>query len=480
MKGRPVSVAPHLAFPAASAAPFTSLHLDPKGDVRVCCENRVHVVGSVREQSLLEIWDGEPLQRLRVAMGRDDLDLGCDGCAAGLERDDRLAVRAGLYDSLMLATSSPRAPVRLELELSNRCNLQCVMCNGELSSAIRTKRERRPPLPKVYDDCFFGQLAELAPGLQQVLFLGGEPFLGAESLRAFDTLIDHGFRGRCHVTTNGTIVNDRVRRILASLDVDVSVSVDGATRETVELIRAGVSYEALHTNIEWFADRLNGHGELAFHYCLMQQNWSELHRFLQWADDRDWDVVVIPVTHPMSYSLVQLSRDDLITVVSGMELTSDERGLLGRNRGVWDRQLNWVRSLLGDGSDATSSEVDVHLGGWTDVDRIADLARWSGGSEVHRLDLDPDGMVFETDPGLATLLGVEREHLVGSHGQALLGVLRARFGDLVRSECSETGGGVEDRVLGFAGSDGRRTVRVVLTSTGADDTDRWYLVVRRG
>ena len=30
-------------------------------------------------------------------------------------------------------------PTMLELELSNLCNLECVMCNGELSSKIRPR-----------------------------------------------------------------------------------------------------------------------------------------------------------------------------------------------------------------------------------------------------------------------------------------------------------------------------------------------------
>ena len=54
-------------------------------------------------------------------------------------------------------------PKHIEFALSNTCNLQCVQCSGELSSAIRAQREHRPPLRSPYGDAFFDEIQEFLP-----------------------------------------------------------------------------------------------------------------------------------------------------------------------------------------------------------------------------------------------------------------------------------------------------------------------------
>jgi MoaA/NifB/PqqE/SkfB family radical SAM enzyme len=49
---------------------------------------------------------------------------------------------------------SGRYPSMLELELNNTCNLECVMCIGELSSSIRKNREKLPAIRSPYDEAF--------------------------------------------------------------------------------------------------------------------------------------------------------------------------------------------------------------------------------------------------------------------------------------------------------------------------------------
>src|SRR5690606_32179168 len=46
-------------------APFSSLHLDPRGNVRACCQNVWQRLGNVGESSLREIWDGAATAELR-------------------------------------------------------------------------------------------------------------------------------------------------------------------------------------------------------------------------------------------------------------------------------------------------------------------------------------------------------------------------------------------------------------------------------
>ena len=45
-------------------------------------------------------------------------------------------------------------PMRLEFNIHNACNLQCVMCHGLASSSIRAHREGLPALANPYDETF--------------------------------------------------------------------------------------------------------------------------------------------------------------------------------------------------------------------------------------------------------------------------------------------------------------------------------------
>ncbi|MBL8776671.1 MAG: SPASM domain-containing protein, partial [Acidimicrobiales bacterium] len=165
----------------ACHAPFGNLFLDPLGEARACCVAAGYPLGDLSEQRLPEIWSAPRTVALRQAMVDRDFSMGCGHC------DWRLG--AGLpsvhhaYDALPADSLTPPSPRRLEINISNSCNLQCVMCNGDYSSAIRLHREGRPALPKVYGESFFSDLEAIIPNLQEVSFTGGEPFLVPEYYR---------------------------------------------------------------------------------------------------------------------------------------------------------------------------------------------------------------------------------------------------------------------------------------------------------
>ncbi|OWY62851.1 hypothetical protein B7486_56205, partial [cyanobacterium TDX16] len=233
-------------------APWTSLHLDQAGDVRPCCQS-THVLGNVERQSLDEIWRGAPAGQLRAAVAEGDLSVGCGFCEWAVRAGDDAAAYARRFDDDEVAEQAGQ-PTRIEIAPSNTCNLQCTMCNGEWSSSIRSQREHLPPLPKRYGDAFFEQIEPWLPALRQVDVFGGEPFLARESLRLLELLADQAPHVRGLVTTNGTIWNDRVERLLRDLDLSVTVSVDGATRETYESIRVGADWDVLQDHLGRFLE----------------------------------------------------------------------------------------------------------------------------------------------------------------------------------------------------------------------------------
>lgn len=348
----------------ACEAPHAALYLRPDGHVAACCGGWQFLgrVTGPRRRSLREIWDGVAARELRSALDAGDFGLGCWECgraAASGRRDSSLAASFDRFAS----TRRPEHPRMMDFALSNRCNLQCVMCNGGLSSAIRAHRERRPPLPAAYDDRFFDELAEFLPHLERALFKGGEPFLAIENRRIWDELLRIGGSREVCVTTNGTIWNDRVERYVRQLGMDVILSVDAVDGSTLERIRVGVDAEQLWGNVDRFQAATAAEGRaLTLCMCLISTNWRELHPFLVEVDRRGIGASVIWVDGPARHDLLGLSADALAEVRRTWEATASCAPALGEaTAAIWDQALQRVDDALRS-APAAGAGVPVGIG----------------------------------------------------------------------------------------------------------------------
>lgn len=348
------------AIPGSCAAPFTSLRFEPDGRMTVCCVNGQYAVGIVGRDRIGDAWTGARLSRLREAIGRGDFGLGCMPCEKAHLDGRRHETEAAQFDRLVGDGRSPR-PRRLEFALSNTCNLQCVQCNGELSSTIRAQREGRPPLVSPYTDEFFEELREYLPHVWEAAFLGGEPFLSRATMRVWDLLIELGAEPQVFVTTNGTVLNERVERYLRQLRMRIAVSVDAVTPELFESIRVGAEHATTFENIGRLREltTLNG-GELNVNTCIMRQNIGELPDILRWADGLDAAVRLIWVDYPRSMSLAAGRADELRRVLAALEARDAEMtSTLGRNAAVWAEAIRLLEALAdaGEHSEAVSVQL---------------------------------------------------------------------------------------------------------------------------
>lgn len=456
------------------------MHLDPSGRVRVCELNTLGMLGTITEARLPELWHGERARRVRAALRRDDLGMGCEACATTLRTGERALTHAAYYDEFNLpATDRPEWPVQLELSLSNACNLQCVMCDGDLSSAIRAHREGLPPLPKVYDDQFFEDLRPFLPHLRRVTFIGGEPFLGAETLRVFDMLCELPDPPSCWITTNGTVFNRRVERVLDTLRPDVSISIDGATAATYEAIRPGSSYRQVMSNLERFREHA---GRVSVNFCLMVPNWTEFHDYLLAADAAELDVHVNTVTGPKRLSLYQLPAAELRGIVTDLERR--DASALGRSRRAWDEQLGRLRGHL----DSMATTSPVSLGRTSTPERHAasppdqDLAEWGDERGVAVLRVGRSELVLAAEPEPGDVLGMDIGHLIGGHLTGMVAAMETAFGEMVSSELQRRDDGAEERLMSFRRNGSVTTIRALLVDGDAErhpgELTRWLLAAR--
>jgi len=121
-------------------------------------------------------------------------------------------------------------PSALYLEVTNRCNLECKTC-------IRTFRTLEPPADLSAAQVK-GLLDQMTPAPERAVLQGiGEPLMNAEIFEIVRLLRERG--ARVVFNTNGTLLDaDRRRRLIDEGPDELRISLDAATAESFERVRA--------------------------------------------------------------------------------------------------------------------------------------------------------------------------------------------------------------------------------------------------
>lgn len=160
-------------------------------------------------------------------------------------------------------------PRRLVFELTNVCNLNCVMCG-------RNSKEFKPT---VFSMEWFKYFEPLFDTIEEVTLMGwGEPTMHPNFVEMLEILDKHS--ARKYFCTNGMKL-DVLKDVLFKYHVDVfGVSVDGATPETNNKIRRGSDLkkieESLTEIVKIKKERGLKYPWINFVFCAMKSNLHEL------------------------------------------------------------------------------------------------------------------------------------------------------------------------------------------------------------
>jgi len=299
-------------------APFLSLNFDQSGNITACCFNRSHILGLYPAQSISEAWNGTPNKELRRAMKDFNDQLGCSKCTRMIEESNFESVLIKHFDEYAELTLNEKKnqwwryksqnklanrieknllPVVFEFEISNNCNLECIMCGGNWSSAIRKNREGLPVIKSPFDEAFVQQVSKYLPTLKRANFLGGEPFLISLYYSIWESIIEINPSIDVAITSNGTVLNTRAKKIINNLpNCRITLSIDSLNKTTWENIRRNGNFETLLENLQW----LRNSGKLkSFSVCPMIQNWEEIPEIAQYCQDNALDIYFNIVYGPL-------------------------------------------------------------------------------------------------------------------------------------------------------------------------------------
>lgn len=283
-------------------APFQNLLFVQSGNMMVCHYNRAFSLGNFPEVSVSEAWNGPRIAELRKSVGKYEIQTGCQYCGDEIAAGNFLSAGCKKYDYLAGPTSA--YPQIMEFQTSNRCNLECIMCSGEYSSAIRHNREQGAPYPDPYDEQFFIALREFLPHLKYASFTGGEPFLNEMYYRIWKEIAKVNPGLNITISTNGTILNERVKEVLSSLNVQLTVSIDSIRKQTYEHIRRNASFEEVQDNLRFFIDFMKKNKRLfSVKFVVMQENIREIPEVFSFFHDQEVQLFPKPAWVPFGQTL---------------------------------------------------------------------------------------------------------------------------------------------------------------------------------
>ncbi len=172
-------------------------------------------------------------------------------------------------------------------------------------------------------------------------------------------MLEQQLKIHCHVTTNGSQYNAKVEKILSNLPISMTVSIDGATRETFESIRLNSNYTEVMNNVRRFRDYTRRRGTyFGIAFCLMRQNWHEFVDVLLLAEDLECEVFVNTVINPSRCSLFTLSAEDTRRIADKIEKQGHAvKRSLKRNRHVWEENIQRLRGRSEEGHAGKVSRV---------------------------------------------------------------------------------------------------------------------------
>ncbi len=243
-------------------SPFVHLHISNNGVAKACCVANIPF-GNINTQSLDEIWEGEPISKLREKFLKGETDPRCAVCH-NLEATGGKSIRMETNEKFqhINLTEKPQLPVYFDIRFSNVCNFRCRTCYHGASSkwfndakALGTNIGEKAIIKNIQDvNDFIAKTEKALLQAEEFYFAGGEPLVTEEHYILLEWLIKNkATKARLRYNTNFSKLEFKNYKVLELWkhfpEVEVLASID-ATKELGEYIRKEMKWETIVENRE--------------------------------------------------------------------------------------------------------------------------------------------------------------------------------------------------------------------------------------
>jgi MoaA/NifB/PqqE/SkfB family radical SAM enzyme len=286
--------------------PFNHMNLHPNGNVSICCVAKMFGEDSgfskdesgrilnIRDTDITDIFNSYSYNKVRQEMLDNKRPTPCEGCykiedGGGVSRRNAENRRWNYLDTSRLEF--------LDLRMSNLCNLRCLMCYPDSSSALApdykkwseklpfmTKNSSDHDLFQWFNEDTIEQILKHKDSLEYLYINGGEPFIMPMHWKFLERLIEEGVAKNIHISynTNGTTYNENFSDYWKHFkDVTLGISIDGV-KDQNKFIRYPSDWDTLTTNIRNLID--NPYiTALNLTHTIQWLNAPFIPEFLEWA-----------------------------------------------------------------------------------------------------------------------------------------------------------------------------------------------------
>jgi hypothetical protein len=196
--------------------PWVHQYIEPTGGVKACCMFRGSV-GSLRENTLKEIWNNDINKQMRLDMLNGKTIAGCEKCdeREGIVETERTRINDDMFNNTklnhdMVESTLPDGSLPdhkltfIDARFNNLCNLKCRTCGTKFSTSWyddQKKINKNPnekmtlEFPGKTENQLFEEIMPHVPNLQRIYFAGGEPLMQIEHYKILEELIRIGHTG---------------------------------------------------------------------------------------------------------------------------------------------------------------------------------------------------------------------------------------------------------------------------------------------
>jgi molybdenum cofactor biosynthesis enzyme MoaA len=274
------------------ALPFAHVNVRTNGFYQICCYHDHDHGINISQHDHRQWRNSQYVNEVQQAFKQDQRHPGCKAC---WRREDQghssMRERTHKEYQILGHKEFDTSIVNVEIQVGNLCNLKCIMCNEQESSAFLAENTQLGIASTTQSQYRWGQqsldnLAELlGTGPRTLNIRGGEPFYNKELLKVCQNLSDETCKKTLlHITTNATVWNQEWHDVLAKFKlVRIMFSID-AIGDLFEYIRFPADWVTVDRNISEICklDNVN-----AVIYCVAQNlNISSIGSVIEYAKNK--------------------------------------------------------------------------------------------------------------------------------------------------------------------------------------------------
>ena len=275
---------------------YHELNLTTHGTLSNCCVQNLDVDIDWNSIDDLDEWFRESpiFKQIRTSLDAGYKVKPCESC--WIQEQSDVTSRREYKNRHFYSEKNNITIKKLDLRISNKCNVQCKMCNpGNSDQILKLGKELYKngitnllysPDMEFFQQTNVSKILDLAlklPNLEMITFAGGEPFIMPEVEEFLLKMVEHNkLDVRIEFITNCTVIKTSVIEVLKKFKkVSIACSIDGIG-EQLEYQRYPTKWKTVERNFDKIYNA-NFEG-VVLTPCISLLNLTDLDKFVDWAN----------------------------------------------------------------------------------------------------------------------------------------------------------------------------------------------------